>query len=46
MEDYGFPPVFPDDTEPIGEKTADNAKTGVDPTKKPKKVSLIIYFHV
>ena len=42
MEDYGFPPVFPDDTEAIGEKTTDNATTEVDPTKKPKKASSII----
>lgn len=45
MEDYGFPPVFPDDTEAIEGATADNAAatTEVDLTKKPKKVSITIH---
>lgn len=39
MEDFGFPPVFPDDTEAIEGATADDAIiTEVDLTKKPKKV--------
>ena len=41
MEDFGFPPVFPDDTEAIEGATADDAIiTEVDLTKKPKKVRM------
>ena len=40
MEDYGFPPVFPDDTEAIEGAPADDATNEVDLTKKPKKVSI------
>ena len=45
MEDYGFPPVFPDDTETIEGATADEAPatTEVDLTKKPKKVSIAVH---
>lgn len=43
MEDYGFPPVFPDDTEPIEGAAAEDATSEVDLTKKPKKV-YSIYF--
>ena len=41
MEDFGFPPVFPDDTEAIEAADAGNdATTEVDLTKKPKKVCI------
>jgi len=42
MEDYGYPPVFPDDTEAIG-AADDDATTEVDLTKKPKKVVYVMY---
>lgn len=43
MEDYGCPPVFPDDTEEI-ETGADDGDTTteVDLTKRPKKVCMQI----
>ena len=42
MEDYGFPPVFPDDTQPIEGAAAEDVTTEVDLTKKPKKVCISI----
>lgn len=44
MEDYGYPPVFPDDTEAIKAAADDAPGTAeVDLTKKPKKVSTAVH---
>jgi len=45
MKDFGYPPVFPDDTEVIVEAN-EKKSTDVDPiNKRPKKVCTNSFFH-